>query len=190
MSVRWQGGDLGRLVNARHAAMHEAMARFFKEQPSWVAEPEVSFSIWGERGSIDVLAWHATARALLVIELKSELVDLNDLLSTLDRKLRLATRIAATRGWRPGVVGTWLVVANSRTNRRAVERHAAALRSKLPGDGRALRRWLAKPDYTIAALGFLPSVHGVHVGTGAAPVKRVVKPKNRALGNTRSTPGE
>ncbi|MBA2756700.1 MAG: helix-turn-helix transcriptional regulator [Chloroflexi bacterium] len=36
--VRWQGGDLGRLVSARHARMHELMARFFGDLPGWIAE--------------------------------------------------------------------------------------------------------------------------------------------------------
>src|SRR5262245_61298473 len=82
--VRWQGGDLGRLLNARHAAMHEAVARWFGSLDDWVAEPEVSFSIYGERGVIDVLAWNQPARALMVIELKTEIVDVNDLMGTVD----------------------------------------------------------------------------------------------------------
>jgi hypothetical protein len=56
--VRWQGGDLSRLVSARHARMHEIMARYFLGLPGWMIEPEVSFSIYGERGIIDILAWH------------------------------------------------------------------------------------------------------------------------------------
>ena len=99
--VRWQGGDLARLVSARHARMHEIMARYFLGLSSWVVEPEVSFSIYGERGLIDVLAWHPTSRILLVIELKTEIVDLNEMLGTLDRKRRLVWRIAADRSWDP-----------------------------------------------------------------------------------------
>ena len=38
--VRWQGGDLGRLINARHAEMHEAMAIFMAGLDGWVAEPK------------------------------------------------------------------------------------------------------------------------------------------------------
>ena len=70
--VRWQGGDLGRLLNARHAAMHEAMARMFTSLDGWETEPEVSFSIYGERGIIDILAWHPARGILLVVELKTE----------------------------------------------------------------------------------------------------------------------
>lgn len=84
--VRWQGGDLGRLLNARHSAMHEVIARLFESLDGWTIEPEVSFSIYGERGVIDILAWHPVRRSLLVIELKTELVDLNDLMGSVDRK--------------------------------------------------------------------------------------------------------
>src|SRR5688572_26850879 len=63
--VRWQGGDLGRLLSARHSAMHEAMAQFLLALGSWVGEPEVSFSVYGERGVIDVLAWHPSSRTVL-----------------------------------------------------------------------------------------------------------------------------
>ena len=54
--VRWQGGDLDRLINRGHAQMHEAMARWFAELEGWQASPEVSFNEFGERGIIDILA--------------------------------------------------------------------------------------------------------------------------------------
>ena len=48
----------------------------------------------GERGVIDILAWHAATRTLLVIELKTEIVDINELMGTVDRKRRLAATVA------------------------------------------------------------------------------------------------
>ena len=42
-----------------HAAMHEDVARLFATLPGWDEVPEVTFSEFGERGSIDILAWHA-----------------------------------------------------------------------------------------------------------------------------------
>ena len=173
--VRWQGGDLPRLLSARHSRMHEVMARFFAGMPGWVAEPEVSFSIFGERGVIDILAWHPTRRILLVIELKTEVVDVNELLGTLDRKRRLGLEIARARGWRPEAVATWLVVAPSRTNRRALADHAAVLRSKLPADARASRTWLRDPQGPIHAVSPMPTVQGVHLGPSPAPIRRVNK---------------
>ncbi len=177
--VRWHGGELPRLLGARHGAMHEAMARWFASLPEWVAEPEVSFSIYGERGVIDVLAWHPVRRILLVIELKTETVDINEMLSALDRKRRLAASIARDRGWDPEAVATWLVVADSRTNRRHVAAHAAVLRAKLPTDGRAMRAWLRDPRGPVATLSFLPSVRGAHLGSDLAPVRRVRPPNSR-----------
>lgn len=175
--VRWQGGDLSRLVSARHARMHEIMARYFLDLPGWVIEPEVSFSIYGERGIIDVLAWHPISRILLVIELKTEVVDLNEMLGTLDRKRRLAATIAEDRKWDAVAVCTWVVVAESRSNRRTISEHATVLRAKLSTDGRGVARWLRCPAGRIDALSFLPNVHGLHPGVDPAPVRRVVKPQ-------------
>ncbi|HET8786061.1 MAG TPA: helix-turn-helix transcriptional regulator, partial [Candidatus Limnocylindrales bacterium] len=174
-TVRWQGGDLPHLLSARHSRMHEVMARYLAGLADWVAEPEVSFSIYGERGIIDVLAWHPTRRILLVIELKSEIVDINEMLGTLDRKRRLAAEIARKRGWHPVTVATWLVIAPGRTNRRAIAEHRTVLRAKLPADGAAMRRWLRDPLGSIDALSVLPSVHGMHHGPSTAAIKRVTK---------------
>lgn len=41
--LRWQGGDLDRLMNARHSALHESVARAFAGLPGWVIAPEVRF---------------------------------------------------------------------------------------------------------------------------------------------------
>ena len=135
----------------------------------------MSFSIYGERGIIDVLAWHPQRRILLVIELKTEIVDINETLGTLDRKRRLAVEVARQRGWRPDVVSTWLVVAPGRSNRRAIAAHAAVLRAKLPADGPAMRRWLCAPQGRIDGLSVLPAVHGMHLGTTGSVVRRVVR---------------
>jgi transcriptional regulator with XRE-family HTH domain len=171
--VRWQGGDLPRLLSARHSRMHELMARFFGDLPDWTVEPEVSFSIYGERGIIDILAWHPTRRVLLVIELKTEVVDVNEMLGTLDQKRRLAMEIARSRNWHPVAIATWVVLAPSRSNRRALADHAAVLRAKLPTEGRAMRAWLRDPDGGVDVLSFLPSVHGAHLGPAPAPIRRV-----------------
>ena len=171
--VRWQGGDFDRLISARHAGMHEVMARWFAGLAGWSAKPEVSFSVYGERGVIDIAGWHVAARHLLIVELKTELVDLNELLATLDRKRRLGSVVARDRGLQPAAVSTWVVLADSRTNRRAVASHAAVLRSKLPIDGRKMRAWLDHPTEGVDALSFLPSTHQMNGRRDLAPVRRV-----------------
>lgn len=155
LSLRWRGGDLPRLVNGRHALLHEAVAARFASLAAWAYEPEVSFSRFGERGVVDGLGWHADTRSLLVLELKSQLVDINELMGSVDRKRRLAGEIVAERGWRPAAVSTWVVATDTRTNHRALARHAAVLRAKFPADGHALAAWLRRPNGRLDAFGFL-----------------------------------
>ena len=174
---RWRGGDLDRLLNARHVALHEAVTRWFRERwPGWELAPEVSFSIYGERGVVDLFAWAANQRALLVVDLKTELVDLNELVGTLDRKRRLAREIVRERGWQPYVVGSWIVVSATRSTRRHVSGHATFLRAAFPADGRALRRWLAEPSVPVAALSL--ERFGSEQAAGAA-VRRVRRGRAR-----------
>jgi transcriptional regulator with XRE-family HTH domain len=179
LSIRWRGGDLPRLVNARHAAVHEVVATRYRTLPEWLYEPEVSFARYGERGVVDGLAWHAATRALLIHEFKSELVDLSDLMGTLDRKRRLAPEIELERGWRPASVSTWVVVIDSRSNRRSLARHEAALRAKFPADGHAVAAWLRSPVGRVDALSFLPLA--APDGTIAAPTatRLVRRPRDR-----------
>jgi transcriptional regulator with XRE-family HTH domain len=171
--VRWQGGDLDRLTNRAHAQMHEAMARWFAELDGWLAVPEVSFAHYAERGVIDVMAWHASTGIVLVIELKTAIVDINDLMSTMDRRRRLAWKIANDLGWNPKLVATWVVVAPGRSNSRALAEHATVLRAKFPGDGRSMRRWLARPGGEVAALSFLPKARLSDLGRDGRTPRRV-----------------
>ena len=149
---RWRGGDLDRLLNAGHSALHESISRAFAQRPGWEARPEVSFGIYGERGIVDVLVWHAARRALLVVELKTEIVDVNELMGTIDRKRRLAPTIARDLGWTPEGVSVWVVVAEGRTNRRRIAEHRTVLRTAFPVDGAAMNEWLDAPSAPIAAL--------------------------------------
>jgi transcriptional regulator with XRE-family HTH domain len=178
-TVFWHGGDLDRLLNARHSALHESVAHLLKSSPGWEIAPEVSFAIRGERGIIDILAWHASTKTLLVIELKTELVDLNELLGTIDRKRRLAPTIARDRGWSPLRVAVWVVVGDSKTNRRRAQAHASMLRSALGSDGRTVRTWLHRPITSLACLSFWSNAHGVRSKSDFATVKRIRAPNRR-----------
>ena len=152
--LRWHGADLDRAINAGHAAMHEAVGRFCVDLPGWENLAEVSFSIFGERGVIDILAWHAASRCLLIIELKTVLGDPQALVGTMDRRMRLGKQIAAERGWQPLTVSAWVVFAESRTNRRHVAAHPGLLRGRFPVDGHGMRAWLAAPAGSVMALSF------------------------------------
>ena len=156
--VLWRGSELDQLLNRGHARMHEAVARWLGELGGWIAMPEVSFAFDGERGVIDIVAWHAASRSLLVIELKTRIVDVSALMATMDIRRRVAWQIARDHGWDPTTVSLWVIVAPSRTNERILADHQVVLRAKFPADGRVMRRWLASPDRSVAGLSFLPEV--------------------------------
>ena len=171
---RWRSGDLDRMLNRRHSNLHELVARWFGDAvPDWVLAPEVSYSIYGERGVIDILAWHPGRRALLIIELKTDIVDVNDLVGSADRRKRLARTIAGERGWDPASVSVWVIVAPSRTNRRRIDSHETMLRAAFPADGRTIRAWLRNPVGSVAALSIWPNSHAGKLGPGVSPVRRV-----------------
>ncbi|HEX5148016.1 MAG TPA: helix-turn-helix transcriptional regulator [Candidatus Limnocylindrales bacterium] len=171
---RWRAGDLDRLLNARHAALHEAVARtFVRRFPGWILSPEVSFSIFGERGVIDLAAWNPHHRALLLIELKTDIADVNELIGTFDRKVRLGRTIAAKRGWDPLTVSGWVIVAPGRINRERIAAHGVMLRAAYPEDGRAINAWLPRPNGRIAALSMWRNSGPVANRGDLAPVRRV-----------------
>jgi transcriptional regulator with XRE-family HTH domain len=184
--ARWRAGDLDRLLNARHSQLHDEVARAFFDLDGWTVAPEVSFSIFGERGVIDLLAWHSRRRALLMVELKTDIVDLNELVGTVDRKRRLATTIAADRGWvrrddRSAAVSAWIVVLDTRTNRRRIAAHARMLRAAFPTDGRSIRGWLRRPKGPIAALSMWPAGGVGSPATSRGPVRRVRRARARPV---------
>lgn len=171
--LRWRGGELDRVVNARHAGMHESVAAFMAGLPGWTWLPETTFSIYGERGVIDILAWHAETRSLLIIELKTELVDPQELVATMGRRVRLGTKIASEFGWVPLTVSAWVVVLEGSTNRRRHHDHGRLLQQAFPHDGHRVRAWLRDPSGRIAALSFWSEVGSGPHKAGAGQVKRV-----------------
>jgi transcriptional regulator with XRE-family HTH domain len=151
-------GDLYRFATAEHARLVESVVRELIEL-GWEARAEVSFNLGGERGFVDVLAWHQRTRTLLVIEIKTEIVDVGEMVGTLSRKQRLAVAIARELGWAPDLVATALIVLDRRTNRRRVGDHRATIRTLLPDDGRRLRAFLRHPAGALAAIAFWPNEH-------------------------------
>lgn len=166
-------GDLIRFATADHAQLVETVIDELRRL-GWDARAEVSFNNYGERGFIDVLAWHASTRTLLVIEVKTEIVDVGEVVGTLDRKVRVAATVAWGLGWAPDSVSSALIVQDGRTNRRRIAAHAATFRSLLPADGRTFRSHLRRPVGSVAAIAFWPIAHQGDVrqaGTGNRRVR-------------------
>ena len=143
--VRWRGGELDRLLDEGHAFLLGRTAELLQSL-GWQTRSEVSFSVYGERGSIDILAWHAPTRTLYVVEVKSELASVEETLRVHDAKLRLAPRIAAERfGWHAAATARLLVLPDLSTARRRVARHGAVLEGAYPLRGHTIRAWLIAP---------------------------------------------
>lgn len=151
---QWRGADLAKLLDARHSELICAVVERLTRE-GWTCRPEHTFNEWGERGSIDILAWHEQSRAVLCLEIKTRLVDLQDLLSAEDRKRRLAPTLARKMGWQPLVAGSVLVLPEEHWARNAVERQKPVFDSKFPARTMQLRRWLRNPSGNVAGIWFL-----------------------------------
>jgi transcriptional regulator with XRE-family HTH domain len=155
-NVSWRGGDLDRFLDARHAQLVGIFVNLLRSL-GWQVEVEVSYASFGERGSIDILAWWPLARIALVVEIKSELASVEATLRKLDEKVRLTIEsIAETRfGERPRVVARLLVLPDGTTERRRVSRADDVLGAALPDRGTPLRRWLRRPNGPIRGILFV-----------------------------------
>ena len=145
LELRWEGERLERLMDAGHARLQEAVVRGLRAADCSV-EVEVSFNWYGDRGRYDALAFDPPTRTLIVVEVKTRLGDVQDLLGRLDVKLRLAPQAARAQGWpQPRRVVPCLLVAEGRTARRVVADHPE-LFARFELRGHAARRWLANPS--------------------------------------------
>ena len=124
LRLSWNGEALDRLLDRGHAALVELVAVLLRGL-GWEVVVEATFWVRGERGAVDVLAWHPGMRIVLIVEVKSVVPDIQAMLSSIDRKLRLAMAIARERGWDPVAVGGLLVIGEDRTARRRVDAHRA-----------------------------------------------------------------
>ena len=168
VSVRalWQGEELDRLLDGDHARLVEwVVARL--AAAGWMVVPEVTFHVGGERGSIDVLAWHPETGHLLVVEVKSVVPDVQATLAGVDRKARLAPVVARERGWNVRSVSRMLVLPDDRTARRRLKQFAATFERAFPERTVALRQWMAAPDRAVAGVMFVTGA------TQAGPRHRV-----------------
>jgi transcriptional regulator with XRE-family HTH domain len=178
----WRGGRIERVMSGRHAAMEERITAMLVAA-GWEVRPEASFNSFGERGVVDLVAWHPGRRTLLLVEIKTELVDPSGLLMVADRRRRLAGVIARDRGWNPTIVAQWVVLAEGRTNQRRVAEHASLLRAAFPTDGRSIQAWLRDPASPIDALWFLPDATARSAGRTVRGPYRV---PTRTAGRTRA----
>jgi transcriptional regulator with XRE-family HTH domain len=176
MKVLWSGTELPRMLDGLHASLGVAVKQRL-EYWGWIVRVEVSYMRYGERGRIDLLAWHPLTGMLLVIELKTDLADVQSLLGSLDVQVRLARSVAAQFGWEIRSVLPAIVFAEDRTTRRRLI-PMVTLFDRFDLRGRQAIAWLRAPhDAPRGLLWFVRS-------SGAGPVRitgQRVRSKSPAL---------
>jgi transcriptional regulator with XRE-family HTH domain len=180
--LRWNGEQLDRLLDAAHSHLVETVVELLQRH-GWDVAVEASFSIWGERGSVDAFAYHAASRTVLVVEVKSVVPDSQATIHGLDRKARLAPQLAADRGWLAGNVARLLVIGSTPTSRRRIAELAATYDAAFPIRGSNIGRWLRRPRGAISGLLFVSYATGGSVKYGRSGIQRVRARKTPARGS-------
>jgi transcriptional regulator with XRE-family HTH domain len=179
LTVRWRGPKLARLLDRRHAQLQNRVAGLVADA-GWEVHAEESFNLYGERGSVDILAWQPERRALLVVEIKSELVDLQDTIRTLDMKARVVPEaMLRSRSWRPSAIAAVLVLPDATVSRNAVARHAALLAAALPARTMAVRRWVRDPSGCLRGVWFVLNTSPDSAIRGGDCTQRMSKRRSR-----------
>lgn len=151
----WRGRTEASLLDTEHAAIVELLVRDLRPD-GWEMLVEYGFNHYGDRGTVDIVGWHPASRSLLIVEVKTLIVDVQDLIATLNRKARVVPRIvAAERGWSVATVSRLLAVRGSHPARDAIARHAATFASELPSGTQAARTWLRQPSGTLRGVMFV-----------------------------------
>jgi transcriptional regulator with XRE-family HTH domain len=151
----WNGAAADRLLDERHADVLERASRVMAKL-GWQVPTEVTFSEFGERGSIDIFGHRRAANAIAVCEVKSAFGSLEETNRTLDTKTRLAPKLCQNRfGWAPRHVAKLLIVPDESTIRRIVAAHSQTMDSLYPARSREVRAWLRAPDQNLAGIWFL-----------------------------------
>jgi DNA-binding XRE family transcriptional regulator len=172
VDARWRGGTIDRLLDQGHAGIVERVAKELRAA-GWAVEPEFTFNHFGDRGSVDLLAWHAGAQALLIVEVKTAITDLQELLMTLSRKVRVVPSIVRDdRGWTRRAFGRVLVASGTTANRGVLERHRAIFDSAFPGRTLAARAWVRDPAGDFAGVWLVSSAGQAHVKKRASRHRR------------------
>ena len=177
----WRAGEFDRLLDRDHAALAEIVVALLRSE-GYEMLIEYSFNHFGERGSVDVIGWHATTRTLVVIELKSRIVDIQNLLSTMDRKARLVPPLLAREcGWRAAHIGRLLVLPASTASRSAIGAHRVTFEVSFPARGRAIRDWLRSPSGELAGILFVRNIARGDAKRRFGPTQRVRRPRTRKM---------
>ena len=160
LEARWLDGDAERLVDRDHAVLVDLVVATVRRF-GWEVAIEYGFNHFGDRGSVDVLGWKSATGALLIVEIKSRVTDLQATLAAFERKVRVVPgSVARDRGWRHRHVGRVLVMPGTSMNRALVARHGAIFDTTFPERMPGVRAWLRRPDRGVGAIWFVSGMPG------------------------------
>jgi transcriptional regulator with XRE-family HTH domain len=194
LDAKWNGGIVDRLIDRAHASIVEAVVRELRDL-GWEVVVEFGFNHYGDRGSVDVLAWHSATRTLLIVEVKSILTDLQSTFTRIATKVRVVPMLARRDlGWDVQSVSRLIVLPGSTANRATVARHEATFDVVLPDRMPAIRSWLRRPNGSIAGLWLLSSMPS-GIATNVIRVRRGLPRRRRrspvhAARRSRATSGD
>lgn len=173
LTMQWRGAAIDRVNDEGHALLSGIVVATLV-MLAWEVHTEVSYSHFGDRGWIDILAWHPASQTLLVIEIKTEIGSMEDLGRRIDTKVRLAGQIAAERfGWKAAAVSRLVVLPEDRSVRRIVQRHSRLLGASFPQRNHAVRAWLREPVGHLSGLWFVTDMHRVGLARNPSAVQRI-----------------
>lgn len=176
--VSWRGGELDRLIDEQHARIVAEVVRRLRAL-GWEVAIEATYSVYGERGSIDVICAMRTERALLIIEVKSDLTGIESTVRKVDEKARIGRDVVGPErfGFKPGMVGRIVVLPALTAARSRVARMSDVLDLPFPERGSRVRQWLRRPIGDLGGILFVPDSNPGS-GTSSLTVrKRVHRPR-------------
>jgi hypothetical protein len=125
----------------------------------WRTLQEVTYAVYRERGSIDLLGVKDEEAIAVAMEIKTELTSWEETQRKFDEKVRLLPRIVHERlGWRPRVVAAVIVLDDTMTNRRRIASLGPAADHEYPARTREVRRWLRQPSGPLRGIWFLSPI--------------------------------
>jgi transcriptional regulator with XRE-family HTH domain len=120
--------------DAAHAQCEAYVTRRLTRD-GWIVRREVQIGNPARPGWVDVLAFHPETRVLLVIEVKTELIDFGGLERQLGWYSREARDAGKALGWEPVAVATAALVLATAVNDDRIRQNALGIRQAFP------RRW-------------------------------------------------
>jgi transcriptional regulator with XRE-family HTH domain len=189
-TVSWRGGELDRLIDEQHATLVAEVVRRLRAL-GWDVRVEATYSVFGERGSVDVIAARLAEQALLIVEVKSDLTGVESTVRKVDEKERIGREVLGPERFRfvPRIVGRLLVLPALTSTRSRVLRMSDVLDLSFPARGSQVRQWLRHPVAHLGGILFVPDING-GVATRRNPVRKRVRRARSSVERVAARPAD